>query len=76
LHQSKRLLRDENRQTRVQHIKFIDRRIATKKEAIELKKNPPKKKPSQKSVAASRRAEERAKMRAEHKAKVNRNKKH
>jgi hypothetical protein len=63
LTRSKRELRDDHRQKRVQHIKFIDRRLAVQKEITETKNNPPmkmKKKPSQKMLADKRRAEERA----------------
>ena len=70
LYEKKRLLRDESRQNRVQHIKFIDRRMAEKKLKAELLTNPPKKKPSLKKIAAHKRAEQRAKERAEHKKKV------
>ena len=70
LHQTERSLRDENRQQRVQHIKFIDRRIAVKKEKEETKKHPPKKRPSKQKVEQTKRAEERAKQRAEHKKKI------
>ena len=76
LFQAKSSLRDENRQQRVQHIKFIDRRIATKKEKAEIIKHPPKKKPSQKKVAEKRRAEQRAMERAAHKKKVLDRRKH
>jgi hypothetical protein len=77
LNLSKRRLRDESRQERVKHIKFIDRRMAEKKVTEDLKTCPPKKKPSAKKVAEKRRAEERAKERAAHKQKVlERRKKH
>jgi hypothetical protein len=70
LHEKKRMLRDDDRQKRVEHIKFIDRRMAEKKFKIEVLKNPPMKKPSPKRIAAHQRAEQRAKERAEHKRKV------
>jgi hypothetical protein len=72
LHEKARALRDENRQARVQHVKFIDRRIKEKKEKEEARLHPKPKvrKPSKKQLERERRATQRAEQRAAHKAKV------